>query len=100
MTQKSTCLVTGGCGFIGSHLVELLLSQGYAVHVLDDLTTGSRSNLDHVSSNANLRIFEGSILDSVSIDLAIEGCTYVFHLAALADIVPSVVDPDAIFRSM
>ena len=97
MTQKGTCLVTGGCGFIGSHLVELLLSQGYAVHVLDDLTTGSRSNLDHVSSNANLRIFEGSILDSVSIDLAIEGCTYVFHLAALADIVPSVVDPERYF---
>lgn len=97
LTQKSTCLVTGGCGFIGSHLVELLLSKGYVVHVLDDLSTGSRSNLDHVSSNVNLRIFEGSITDSASIDHAIEGCTHVFHLAALADIVPSVVEPERYF---
>lgn len=97
LSQKKICLVTGGCGFIGSHLVELLLRKGYVVHVLDDMSTGSRSNLDHVSSNTNLQIFEGSILDSVSIDLAIEGCTYVFHLAALADIVPSVVEPERYF---
>ena len=96
-TQKGICLVTGGCGFIGSHLVDLLLKQGYAVHVLDNMSTGRRSNLDHVASSANLRVFEGSILDSDSIDVAIEGCTYVFHLAALADIVPSVVDPQSYF---
>jgi len=97
VAKQPVSLVTGGCGFIGSHLVELLLSQGHVVHVLDDMSTGRRSNLDHVSSDLNLRIFEGSILDSAAIESALEGCTYIFHLAALADIVPSVVDPQRYF---
>jgi UDP-glucose 4-epimerase len=57
-------LVTGGCGFIGSHLVELLLNKGYEVNVLDNLSTGRISNLNHIVNNKNLNILEGSLLDS------------------------------------
>ena len=92
-------LVTGGCGFIGSHLVELLLNKGYKVNVLDNLSTGRISNLNHIVNNKNLNILEGSLLDSKIVSESLRDCDLVFHLAALADIVPSIVNPQEYFNS-
>lgn len=75
-------LVTGGSGFIGSHLVEALLGRGEAVTVLDDLSTGGRSNLAAVAGHARLTVVTGSVCDEVAVDEAITGCDRVIHLAA------------------
>jgi UDP-glucose 4-epimerase len=92
-------LVTGGCGFIGSHLVELLLNKGYQVNILDNMSTGRKSNLNDISQKSQLKIFEGDLSDSSIVQDALVECEYVFHLAALADIVPSIVDPLSYFAS-
>ena len=89
----SKSLVTGGCGFIGSHLVEMLLSDGHEVIVLDNMSTGRKSNLDHIEDRSNLTINEGNIENFDLLHKSLEGCDYVFHLAAIADIVPSIVNP-------
>ena len=82
------CLVTGGCGFIGSHLVDALVTRGDEVVVLDDLSAGSAENL-----NRNARLIKGSILDTVTVESAIKGADCVFHLAARVGIPLSVEDP-------
>jgi UDP-glucose 4-epimerase len=92
-------LVTGGCGFIGSHLVESLLNQGQEVIVLDNLSTGRRVNLSHIINNEKLKIVEGDLQDKDLVKKSIKDCNYVFHLAALADIVPSIVNPLSYFSS-
>ena len=92
-------LVTGGCGFIGSHLVDLLLQHGHDVVVLDNMSTGRRENLAHVSSDARLTIIEGLLQDEQTVMSAMDGCEYVFHLASLADIVPSIVNPLGYFSA-
>ena len=74
-------LVTGGAGFIGSHLVDALLAQGHAVTVLDDFSTGSLDNLAQAASSGRLRLLRGSILDSAAVEAAMAGCELVFHLA-------------------
>lgn len=80
--QKYDYLVTGGAGFIGSHLCELLLSEAKSVLVLDDLSTGSLSNLDECSENPSFRFVIGSVLDeSLTRGLVHQSCT-VIHLAA------------------
>ena len=65
------CLVTGGAGFIGSHLTELLLSQGHTVVVLDNMSTGRDSNLDAVRHNSRLEIRNASITDQVALSEAV-----------------------------
>ena len=92
-------LVTGWCGFIGSHLVDLLLQQGYDVVVPDNMSTGRRENLSHVSSGARLRNIEGSVQDEQTVANAMSGCDYVFHLAALAGIVPWILNPLGYFSA-
>lgn len=100
MTEKRLkAVVTGGCGFIGSHVVDLLLERDFAVSVIDDLSTGRRQNLAHHSANDSLRIVTGDINDPAATDDAFCGADYVFHLAALADIVPSIENPLAYHRS-
>jgi UDP-glucose 4-epimerase len=94
-----SALVTGGCGFIGSHLVELLLSKGYRVNVLDNLKTGRKSNLKDVAFQDRLKIFEGDLQDSSMVQSSLDDCEYVFHLAALADIVPSIENPYSYFSN-
>jgi UDP-glucose 4-epimerase len=79
MTGSS--LVTGGAGFIGSHLVERLLADGDSVTVLDDFSSGSRDNLAAAQRLGELRIVEGSVLDRGAIETAMRGCGRVFHLA-------------------
>jgi len=75
-------LVTGGCGFIGSHLVERLLAAGNQVTVLDDLSTGSLDNLTSVSPNSLLSLFIDSVLNRPLVDELVDHADRVFHLAA------------------
>jgi UDP-glucose 4-epimerase len=92
-------LVTGGAGFIGSHLVDRLIADGRRVHVLDNLAIGRRVNLAQHEGNPNLTFFEGDVADPATVAEAMAGTDRVFHLAARADIVPSIQEPEAYFRS-
>ena len=74
-------LVTGGSGFIGSHLVEALLARGDSVIALDNLSTGRLSNLENVRSHPRLRFFHGSVLDELIVDELTHQCDVVIHLA-------------------
>lgn len=78
----SHCLVTGGAGFIGSHLTERLLAEGHRVRVLDDLSTGRRENLHTVENHPQLEIIVGSITDQLLLAEAMQGTDVVYHLAA------------------
>ena len=87
-------LITGGSGFIGSHLAEYF--QGRAeVRILDNLRTGFRHNLDGL----NVEFIEGSICDRSLVSQAVKGVDYVFHLAALAEIIPSIKNPKKYFKN-
>ena len=92
-------LVTGGAGFIGSNLVDRLLADGWQVTVLDNLSTGRRENLAHVPSDAKLTFVEVDIADFHAIRGYFEGIDHVYHVAALADIVPSIKQPLEYHRS-
>ncbi len=92
-------LVTGGAGFIGSHLVERLLKDGHSVIVLDNFSSGQRQNLNHLGTNSNLAIVEADISDLGAIQKHFKNIEWVFHLAALADIIPSIEKPNDYFRS-
>lgn len=82
------CMVTGGAGFIASHLVDLLLAEGHRVDIIDDLSTGRRENL-----NSGARFHEVSILDLDRVRPLFAGCDWVFHAAAWPRIQPSFDDP-------
>lgn len=86
-------LVTGGCGFIGSHIVDKLLKEGHTVRVIDNITTGRLENLEHHKNNNNLKIYQLDIRNKEEIKDVFENVDYVFHMAALADIVPSIQKP-------
>jgi UDP-glucose 4-epimerase len=75
-------LVTGGAGFIGSHLVECLMQRGDDVTVLDDLSTGRRENLDGVEGASGFRLVEGTVLDAALVARLVSECDVVYHLAA------------------
>lgn len=86
-------LVTGGAGFIGSHLTEMLLKAGDEVTVIDNYSTGRPQNLDHLADFNTLKIVEANIADLQTIAPHFDGIDRVFHIAALADIVPSIQQP-------
>jgi nucleoside-diphosphate-sugar epimerase len=88
--MTTTYLVTGGAGFIGSHLAEELVRRGHAVRVADSLITGKRANLDHVPS-AEFR--EGDLADLDFAKSAVKDCDYVLHQAAIPSVPRSVNDP-------
>lgn len=88
--ETQRILVTGGAGFIGSHLVEALLEQGASVVVLDDLSTGRR---DNVPTDARLKFIQGDVVDEAAVREALSGCTSFVHLAAVASVERSVSDP-------
>jgi len=90
-------LITGGAGFIGSHLCDALLEKGHAVRVLDDLSTGKRANLQ--LDNPRLQLIEGDVADAALVAKAAEGCRAVVHLAAVASVQASVEDPVRTHRS-
>src|SRR4029450_2027689 len=83
-------LVTGGAGFIGSHLCEELVRRGHRVRVADSLITGARSNLDHVPG---VEFLEGDLADLSFAHRAAAGCDYVLHQAAIPSVPRSVKDP-------
>ncbi|HZX51535.1 MAG TPA: NAD-dependent epimerase/dehydratase family protein [Pseudomonas sp.] len=90
-------LITGGAGFIGSHLVDALLGQGHAVRVLDNLSMGKRANLP--LDNPRLGFIEGDVADARLVDQAVAGCAAVVHLAAVASVQASVDDPVSTHQS-
>jgi UDP-glucose 4-epimerase len=92
-------LVTGGAGFIGSHLVEHLLDEGHEVVVLDNLSTGQLDNLAHCARSESLKFHEIDVRAHDEIFQYFEGVDWVFHLAALADIVPSIQQPLGYLRA-
>jgi len=83
-------LVTGGAGFIGSHLSEELVRRGHRVRVADSLITGKRANLDHISG---VEFLEGDLADMAFAQQAVEGMNYVLHQAAIPSVPRSVKDP-------
>jgi len=99
MSNINKAIVTGGCGFIGSHMVDRLLNEGCDVTVLDNFSNGRRENLAHHKGNQALKIIEADISDFDFIKNHFKGIDAVFHLAALADIVPSIVNPLNYYRS-
>lgn len=86
-------LVTGGSGFIGSHLVEQLIKLNHSVTVLDNFSTGSRENLSSLSTNPGLTMVEGSILDQPLLRKLISDSEYIFHLAAAVGVFNIVNHP-------
>ncbi len=93
MNSPKRVIVTGGGGFIGSHLVEHLLDDGHDVIVLDNFSTGRMKNLAHVKDSRQLTIYQADVSNYEEIKPFFEGIEWVFHLAALADIVPSIQQP-------
>lgn len=92
-------LVTGGCGFIGSHMVDRLLDDGHQVIVIDNCSTGRIENLEHQKDNDNLNVHILDIANYEDILPLFKGVDKVFHIAALADIVPSIQMPLKYHRS-
>jgi len=88
------CLVTGGAGFIGSHLVEGLLAAGCLVRVLDDFSTGNPTNL--APQAGRVEVVRGSVTDPTATVKAVAGCDTVFHLAALPSVQLSVEEPERV----
>jgi len=90
-------VVTGGLGFIGSHLVEILVERGYKVVVIDNLATGRYENIDQVRSE--VEVIENSLDSQQELLKIFQADDLIFHLAALADIVPSIENPDRYFQA-
>ena len=86
------CLVTGGAGFIGSHIVDALVAQGDQVRVFDNLSTGKRENL--AQSESKVEFILGDLRDKKAVAKALKGIDYVFHVAALRAVLRSVDDPE------
>lgn len=92
-------LVTGGCGFIGSHLAEQLLAEGHEVVIIDNLSCGRLANLASFHGHKRLTVINSDIVDREQISPSFTGVDWVFHLAGIADIVPSIERPDAYFEN-
>ncbi len=86
-------LVTGGTGFIGSHLTDRLIENGHFVKVLDNESTGRRENLNQNKSNPNFSYFEGSVLDQGTLETIVKDVDYIFHLAAAVGVLNIVNHP-------
>ena len=95
--KKKKVIVTGGAGFIGSHLVELLVKKNFFVIVIDNFETGRKSNLKN--SLKYIKVFNQSITNFDKIERYFKGVSYVFHLAGLADIVPSIEEPEKYYQT-
>tara|TARA_R110002167_G_scaffold249937_2_gene456083 strand:+ start:219 stop:1238 length:1020 start_codon:yes stop_codon:yes gene_type:complete len=96
-SQSGMDIVTGGAGFIGSHLVDRLLADGRQVRVLDSFVSGGPHNLAHLRDKPGLQLIQADIRDRALMIEHIAGAERVFHLAALADIVPSIQQPEAYY---
>jgi UDP-glucose 4-epimerase len=93
MTEKGVAVVTGGAGFIGSHMVDVLLAHGYSVRVIDNLTGGRKSNLAHLDGRRDVECIWQDIRTLDPQSLVFQGARFVFHFAGIGDIVPSIENP-------
>jgi UDP-glucose 4-epimerase len=91
--MNENVVVTGGCGFIGSHLSELLLFNGYKVNIIDNLSGGNKNNISAFNDNPNLIVWNEDIRGLKPGHKAFDNAKYVFHLAGIGDIVPSIDKP-------
>lgn len=92
-------LITGGAGFIGSHLAELLIEKGHDVLVVDNLLSGRLKNLQSITEHSRFRFAQADIRDAASLEPLFKGVDWVFHLAGLADIVPSIEMPSQYYST-
>jgi UDP-glucose 4-epimerase len=90
-------LVTGGAGFIGSHVVDRLVLEGYEVRVLDDLSTGKLDNIQRHLSSGKVELVKGDIRDASAVKQSLDGVNFVIHMAALVSVPLSVENPDLTF---
>ena len=93
MSSTPVAVVTGGAGFIGSHMVDLLVERGYAVRVIDNLVGGREANLAHHGSDSNVSFENRDIRTLTDDDPLFAGVDHVFHFAGIGDIVPSIDAP-------
>jgi UDP-glucose 4-epimerase len=93
MSLPKLAVVTGGAGFIGSHMADRLLDEGFRVHVIDNLVGGRLENLAHRKDDPNLVVETRDILDLPPADKLFAGAEYIFHFAGIGDIVPSIDKP-------
>jgi nucleoside-diphosphate-sugar epimerase len=91
--SRQKALITGGAGFIGSHLAELLLADGYEVFALDDLSTGSRANVEHLLERREFHLVVDSVLEPAIVNELVHKCDVVFHLAAAVGVRLIVQEP-------
>ena len=91
--MKKKVIVTGGAGFIGSHMVDLLLLKGYKVLVIDNLSGGHKKNLSHHFKNSRLKFVKADICKISPISKLFKNIDYVFHFAGKGDIIPSIENP-------
>src|SRR6266478_1870432 len=92
-------IITGGAGFIGSHLVDTLVADHHEVVVIDNLATGRLANLEAARATNFVTFHEVDVTDAARITPLFEGGDWVFHLAAMADIVPSIAEPAVYHRA-
>ena len=90
---KKKCIVTGGAGFIGSHLTERLIADGHEVIVLDNFSMGKSNDLAHLADSPGFSLTKADVADLENICPLFQDIDWVFHLAAMADIVPSIENP-------
>jgi len=93
MSGGGIAVVTGGAGFIGSHMVDVLLAHGYSVRVVDNLTGGRKSNLGHLQGHAEVECFWQDIRALEQNSPVFKDARFVFHFAGIGDIVPSIEQP-------
>jgi UDP-glucose 4-epimerase len=93
MASKPIAVVTGGAGFIGSHMVDLLVERGFAVRVIDNLAGGRRQNLAQHANNPEVAVDERDVRACSAGDATFREARYVFHFAGIGDIVPSIEQP-------
>ncbi|MBT6222141.1 MAG: NAD-dependent epimerase/dehydratase family protein [Rhodospirillaceae bacterium] len=93
MSNRPIAVVTGGAGFIGSHMVDLLLEKGFSVRVIDNLTGGRESNLAHLKDNPDLTLDTRDIRVLEPDDSLVADAENVYHFAGIGDIVPSIEQP-------
>ena len=93
MEERKRILITGAAGFLGSHLCDRFIKEGYHVIGMDNLITGRLKNIEHLLPNKNFRLLEGDIRNSADCEQAVNGADYVLHQAALGSVPRSLKDP-------